>query len=90
MNSDVVISFMKVAMLNGTLVMAPILLAGLLVGVLVGALQGATQINEPTMTFVPKVVAVGLVAAFILPWALDRFVMLFRTAIVMIAATGPA
>ena len=85
MNSDVVVSFMKTAMLSGAMVMAPILLTGLIIGVLVGALQGATQINEPTMTFVPKVVGVGTVAALIMPWGLDRFVQIMRMAITQAA-----
>ena len=90
MSSDLVVSVMKSAMLTGALVMAPILVTGLIVGVLVGALQGATQINEPTMTFVPKVVAVGTVAAVILPWGLDRFVQMVRMAVaqaVVVAGT---
>lgn len=85
MSSDLVVSIMKSAMLSGAVVMAPILLTGLVVGVLVGALQGATQINEPTMTFVPKVVAVGLVCALVMPWGLDRFVVIMRAAIAQAA-----
>lgn len=85
MNPDLVASIMKSAILSGAVVMAPILVTGLLVGVLVGALQGATQINEPTMTFVPKVVAVGAVSALILPWGLDRFVQMMRMAITQAA-----
>jgi flagellar biosynthetic protein FliQ len=63
---------------TGAVVMAPILLTGLLIGVTVGALQAATQVNEPTLTFVPKVLGVGLVTALLLPWGLDRFVGMFR------------
>ena len=85
MTSDFVVSLLKSSLMNGAVVMSPILLTGLVVGVLVGALQGATQINEPTMTFVPKVVAVGTVSALVLPWGLDRFVMILRTAIAQAA-----
>ena len=85
MSADLVVSIVKAAMLSGAVVMAPILVTGLVVGVLVGALQGATQINEPTMTFVPKVLAVGLVSALVLPWGLDRFVQIMRLAIAQAA-----
>lgn len=88
MTSDLVVSIMKTSMLSGAVVMAPILITGLLVGVLIGALQGATQINEPTMTFVPKVLAVGTVSAVILPWGLDRFVIIMRMAIVQAGSLG--
>lgn len=43
------------------LVAAPVLLAGLAVGLVVGLVQAATSINEQTLTFVPKLVAIALV-----------------------------
>ncbi len=43
---------------------APLLLSALVVGLLVGMLQAATQINEMTLTFVPKLVVVALVILF--------------------------
>lgn len=88
MTPDLVVSLMKASLLGAATVMAPILLTGLVVGVLIGALQGATQINEPTMTFVPKVVAVGAVSALILPWGLDRFIIIMRAAIAQAAVVA--
>ena len=43
------------------LLAAPLLLAALVVGLLIGMLQAATQINEMTLTFVPKLMVVALV-----------------------------
>jgi len=43
------------------LLAAPLLLAALVVGLLIGMLQAATQINEMTLTFVPKLIVVALV-----------------------------
>ena len=54
--------------------MAPILFTGLIVGVSVAVIQAATQVNEPTLTFIPKIVAVGIVSGLVLPWGLDRLV----------------
>ena len=88
MTSDLIVSVMKASMFSGAVVMMPILLTGLVVGVLVGAVQGATQINEPTMTFVPKVLAVGTVAALIMPWGLDRFVLIMKLAISQASAVA--
>lgn len=48
----------------------PMLLAGLIVGLLVSIFQATTQINEMTLTFVPKIFAVILVLIFTLPWML--------------------
>ncbi len=48
----------------------PMLLAGLIVGLLVSIFQATTQINEMTLTFVPKILAVIVVLIFTLPWML--------------------
>lgn len=53
---------------------APMLLAGLIVGLLVSIFQAATQINEMTMTFIPKMLAVALALLFSFPWMLQVMV----------------
>jgi flagellar biosynthesis protein FliQ len=52
----------------------PFLLAGLVVGVLISVFQAATQIQEMTLTFIPKILVTGLVVALAGPWMLDRVV----------------
>ncbi len=47
---------------------APMLLAALVIGLLVSIFQAATQINEQTMTFVPKIVAVFVTLLIFAPW----------------------
>ncbi|MGS0756710.1 flagellar biosynthesis protein FliQ [Roseateles sp. GG27B] len=56
------------------LVSAPLLLTVLLVGVLVSVFQAATQINETTLSFVPKVVAAVLVLSLTGPWMVTTLV----------------
>ncbi|MFT3816244.1 MAG: flagellar biosynthesis protein FliQ [Rubrivivax sp.] len=56
------------------LVSAPILLTVLVVGLLVSVFQAATQINETTLSFVPKIVACAGVLAFAGPWMLQTLV----------------
>ena len=51
---------------------APMLIAGLLTGLLISILQAATQINEMTMTFVPKILTVFVVLILSLPWAIGQ------------------
>jgi flagellar biosynthetic protein FliQ len=62
------------AILMALLVSAPVLLAGLLVGLVVGLLQALTQIQEQTVSFVPRIVAMGFVLAFSLPWLLNQMI----------------
>ena len=60
------------ALLTASLVAAPVLLAGMLVGLVVGLIQALTQIQEQTVAFVPKLVAMVLTLGFSLPWILSR------------------
>jgi flagellar biosynthetic protein FliQ len=53
---------------------APMLLAGLVVGLLVSIFQAATSINEMTMTFIPKMLAVACALLFFLPWMVQTMV----------------
>jgi flagellar biosynthetic protein FliQ len=52
----------------------PTLLASLGVGLLVSILQAVTQIQEQTLTFIPKAFAVGLVLVLLGPWMLDSMI----------------
>jgi flagellar biosynthetic protein FliQ len=52
------------------LVAAPLLLTALAVGLLIGVIQAATQINEMTLSFIPKLIAMALVALVTGPWML--------------------
>ena len=60
------------------LVSAPILLVVLIVGLVVSVFQAATQINEATLSFVPKVVAAVAVLAIAGPWMLSTLVDYIR------------
>ena len=66
-----VITIGREMLLMALLVAAPLLGFGLLVGLVVSLVQAVTQVNEMTLTFVPKIVAVALALAFFLPWILD-------------------
>lgn len=52
------------------LVAAPLLLTALAVGLLIGVIQAATQINEMTLSFIPKLIAMALVGLVTGPWML--------------------
>ena len=53
---------------------APILLAGMAVGLLVSLFQSVTSIQDQTLTFVPKIVVMVIVAAILLPWITMRLI----------------
>jgi flagellar biosynthetic protein FliQ len=56
------------------LISAPMLGLGLLVGVTISILQAVTQIQEMTLTFVPKIIAVAVALLVFLPWIIARLV----------------
>jgi flagellar biosynthetic protein FliQ len=59
------------------LVSLPILGIGLLVGVLISLLQAATQIQEMTLTFVPKIISIFVGLLFLLPWIMNHLMGFF-------------
>ncbi|MEO8224027.1 MAG: flagellar biosynthesis protein FliQ [Gammaproteobacteria bacterium] len=61
------------------LLAAPLLLVTLITGVLVGVLQAATQINEMTLSFIPKLLALVLTLLFMGPWMLQMIIGYTRT-----------
>lgn len=57
---------------------APILLSSLAVGLVIAMFQAATQINEMTLTFVPKLLTIALVLMLFGPWMLQMFIDYFQ------------
>ncbi|ARF49977.1 flagellar biosynthesis protein FliQ [Pantoea stewartii] len=66
---------MRVALLLA----APMLLAALVSGLLVSLLQAATQINEQTLSFIPKIIAVAATGVVAGPWMLNVLLDYIRT-----------
>jgi flagellar biosynthetic protein FliQ len=66
------IDLARSALWVGLLISAPVLLVGMAVGLLIGLLQALTQIQEQTIAFVPKIVAMALVLSLTLPWLLTQ------------------
>jgi flagellar biosynthetic protein FliQ len=69
---DVAINLAMQAMWLGFQLALPFLAASLIVGLAVSILQAATQIQEITLTFVPKIVVTGIVLVIAGPWMIDR------------------
>lgn len=77
MTPEFVIEMGRRALLTAGLIALPMLAAALIVGLVVAILQAVTQIHEMTLTFIPKIIVVGVALYFCLPWILK--VMLHYT-----------
>jgi flagellar biosynthetic protein FliQ len=72
MNQDVVINLATTAMALAFKVALPMLGVGLAVGLLVSIFQAVTQIQEQTLAFIPKIVALAAVLMLLGPWMLNQ------------------
>ena len=76
MNELVIMTIVKKALITGVTVGGPILIISLVVGLTISIFQATTQIQEQTLTFVPKLIAIILVLVLGGPWMLNKLVML--------------
>jgi flagellar biosynthetic protein FliQ len=74
-NQDVVIQLAMEALEVGLKVSMPFLLAGLVVGLVISVFQAVTQIQEQTLTFIPKILVTGAVIALGGPWMLNVLIL---------------
>jgi flagellar biosynthesis protein FliQ len=78
MTPESVTNFGQQALYIAMLLGAPMLLTALAVGLIIGMVQAATQINEMTLSFIPKVIAMSLVLIVAGPWMLRTLVQFTR------------
>ncbi len=77
------------ALLCALIIGAPVLISGVAAGLLIGLIQAVTQIQDQTVSFVPKVIVMSVVFLICLPWFLDRLVEFTRSAFAQAAIIGP-
>jgi flagellar biosynthetic protein FliQ len=82
MDSDRALSLMNAMLWQSMLVAGPVLIAALVVGLLVSVLQVATQLQEMTLSYVPKLLVSALILMMLGPWMIGRVT---QFAIAMIA-----
>jgi flagellar biosynthetic protein FliQ len=68
MTPELAVFVLKETIHTAMIISLPMLLAGLVVGLVISIFQSVTQINEMTLTFIPKIIAVIAVMALTLPW----------------------
>jgi flagellar biosynthetic protein FliQ len=74
MTEDMVLQVGEDALLLIVYLAAPLLLSALFVGLLVGVLQAVTQIQEQTLSFIPKLMALVLALILMGPWLLQLWI----------------
>ncbi len=74
MTEDVFIDVMKEGIYLFLIVVSPALIVSLVVGLIISVFQAITQINEQTLTFVPKILAVFLTLAITFPWMIQKVI----------------
>ncbi len=79
MTQELVLDIMRRSMVLATATATPILGIGMIVGLFIAVIQAATQIQESSLNFVPKLVAIGIVLLIAGPWMLDTLVSFTRT-----------
>jgi flagellar biosynthetic protein FliQ len=72
MNQETAIEMLRSLITVSLTVMTPVMLAALVVGVAVSLLQAITSIQEPTLSFAPKLIAIGAVIIIGAPWMLRQ------------------
>jgi flagellar biosynthetic protein FliQ len=78
MTQELALYLTSQALTTALMVSAPLLLAGLLVGVAVSIFQAVTQINEMTLSFIPKIVITAFVLLLTIPWMAGKLSDFFR------------
>lgn len=74
MSAGLALDLIRHAVMLTLLASAPLLLTALLVGIVVSLVQAVTQMQEQTLTFIPKLLSVAAVLLLVLPWLLSRLV----------------
>ena len=77
MNEVMVIDLGRKTLMMVLILSGPMLGLSLIVGLVVSVFQAATQISEMTLTFIPKLIAMGLALLVFLPWMLSLFKSFF-------------
>jgi flagellar biosynthetic protein FliQ len=74
MNTQFVVELARNSIYTTLLVSSPMLILALIVGLAISILQAITQIQEMTLTFIPKIIAVAVALVVFLPWMITTIV----------------
>ena len=86
MTPEMVIDLFQQTILTVLIMLTVIILPGLLIGLIVSIFQAATQINEQTLSFVPRLFVTFLALVFSGPWLLNKLLAFFELILTNIGA----
>lgn len=78
MSPEFVIGFARQSIEMALTISLPMLGVGLVVGIFISILQAATQVQEMTLTFIPKIVSIFIAMLLAFPWILDKMITFTR------------
>lgn len=90
MTADTLVEILREGLFTALLVMLPPLLTALVLGLGVGLLQAITSIQEATLSFVPKILGIGVVMVVLGPWMLRMVVAFSSDLFERLASIGTA
>jgi flagellar biosynthetic protein FliQ len=84
MTPEFITGFFFDALKTAILLAAPMMVASLITGVVISMFQAATQINEMTLVFIPKMIAIGVTLLLFFPWMLQLLISFTRNLLIHI------
>ncbi|MCE9591843.1 MAG: flagellar biosynthesis protein FliQ [Planctomycetes bacterium] len=78
MNLDLAVEVVRESLMLMLILSAPVLAAALVIGLAISVFQAVTQIQEQTLTFVPKIIGMGVVAILVTPWVATQIIEFAR------------
>lgn len=88
MDDSQILTIMQTVLLTVLQIAAPIWLVGTIVGLIISVFQAVTQIQESTLTFVPKMIACIVTVIVLLPWMLNLFMARTREIFDYVVTSG--
>jgi len=88
MTPEMVVEVARRAIEVALLLAAPTLIVALVVGLVISIFQAATQINEQTMTFIPKIVCVFITLLIAAPWIMQKLITFTQGIFAMLPGLG--
>lgn len=71
---DTIVEILRQMLWISIVLSSPVLITALVIGLVIGLLQAVTSIQEQTLTFVPKIIALALILALLGPWMMRHLV----------------
>ncbi len=74
MNVDQAVELARAAVMLTLVIGAPVMVMAVIVGLIISILQAVTQLQDQTLSFVPKIVAMLLTTLYVLPWVMNQMI----------------